>query len=1579
MRSISAIYNEFVKQTLLPVDWKQQLYVTLKSYKPEDIKTLEEHKMFVEALYKLRSYNAEDMKLNGKKFLDTIASLLAVGNDGLYSSDLRFIYELIQNVDDCEYANDEDCHLDIKFEYEPAPGRIILTYNETGFKPFNVFAITGIAEESKNISADKVEIGEKGIGFKSVFGVAKKVYIESGLFSFELHRDNFTVPIPIYDGYKPFLGTRLTIYPDSKHNAKAIHEQLLRQYEKKDAILNQNPILFLNKLTHLKMYYDGWRFIEFDVEKRDITSKDEIIFEDEVLVSVDMHSAFSGREIQHKSIITCRRYTMPITYGESECKSRYGEDIEFSERKHKLIAIFPMLEEKSFLNTGLLYSFLPTQIKISAPLVLHVPYKLDGSRQFVDQQGYNAWFRFTNQKLAYFLKKVYVDLAGRVKNEIIRYLPSDGAYFFKHDNDKVKCIQNPDLKATEIYKQNIFLCSDGTYADSKQVVSFERGFICENPDRIFELLDLDKKLFIPYSNDVDMSSYKVDVLKKVMESLFENGLNNGKNFAEIAYILDKLEQPIAYLDIIAEKSSITLSQTQVEVIASHKRILKSFVELSERYIERGKLPSLSFNGAWTPISEDSRMTIVDLVEAADLDEHFEKYVQSTKYKFIELPNKKSDFYLMGSNGIVLSKEEPLGSFGNLSAQFDPNNTFSSTLKIRQASDKLNNASESMSNVDYLKLLRGVRNSLVGAFGKKAYSSYISIINSAGSDKSRFLFELLQNADDCIYSKNVTPTLALKINQDVLLVSYNEMGFTKDNVRAITAVGESTKKLLLNGQDRAIGEKGVGFKSVFGVANSVDIHSNGFDFRLTSELPTVPEKISPISEIDGTLMEYKLKDKNIGKVFTEEKILYTCLCLRKLKRLSILGINVCIEDVDNTRIITIRGKKYKFERIIYSFDVEDEEAIAERNINQKSVSRHQYIACYIPPREFKYDKLTLYSGLPVSKVECNIPLVIDAPFELTTARDDVLESLWNDCVHNALYGAIINVIEAKKTDMKLDVLKYVHYQNQNGTISFPIFSKQYLNGFGWLEQLKTMEIIPLLGKDTFVRADQFKRIIPEIIAGVIGDSGNIGISGSIVDTRKKSQYIPLLELMGCKRLLADEEIAFFRANLSRYLDDKNQREVFYDYLVSRRGEYDNKNLSVNIRKLEIYPIRTASGYRFIEYADNIYTHASKVSTDDFLVLDTNVMSYEICQGILGASYRINQLSQEVYDAKYRKKIEDMITSDKPKKEIANFLLKEFMTNFEEFKKCKISLIGLLGEIPMEMASGKFNVGNKYINEHELILEGSLLKEMYVSEKYRPLAEFLGCTDILLIHYSDISYIFDEVSDTDIEDILSDFKYYIDILGGMIEDGILTDEQIEKFNLQFLVGTMDDKEDDYDEDFPGKRVTDIKRLKNHIEVMFINYPNPYVYKKRIVREPYSKVNNHVYTTAMYGSQYNKKKCFCQMCRMRVKKTYIERNTIQKKPKYGWNQMYLCLCLTCSKDFVYLRNNSIVWKNFINDILSVDVTNKSTVEIGIADRAIAFTATHLAEIQEIFRLEAEDQRDYTGEIIDVADEYEEDDDDI
>ena len=130
---------------------KKYLYNQLISMVPEDIQTIEEHKKFIALVGKLRQASMDDMELFGQKFLATLKSLLSVGEDGVYSNQLRFLYELIQNVDDCDYPDMSDCNLDIRFLYDKEPGRIILTYNEVGFTPENVFSITSIAEKSKNI------------------------------------------------------------------------------------------------------------------------------------------------------------------------------------------------------------------------------------------------------------------------------------------------------------------------------------------------------------------------------------------------------------------------------------------------------------------------------------------------------------------------------------------------------------------------------------------------------------------------------------------------------------------------------------------------------------------------------------------------------------------------------------------------------------------------------------------------------------------------------------------------------------------------------------------------------------------------------------------------------------------------------------------------------------------------------------------------------------------------------------------------------------------------------------------------------------------------------------------------------------------------------------------------------------------------------------------------------------------------------------------------------------------------------------------------------------------------------------
>ncbi|KAF5736629.1 hypothetical protein HS088_TW14G00776 [Tripterygium wilfordii] len=96
-----------------------------------------------------------------------------------------------------------------------------------------------------------------------------------------------------------------------------------------------------------------------------------------------------------------------------------------------------------------------------------------------------------------------------------------------------------------------------------------------------------------------------------------------------------------------------------------------------------------------------------------------------------------------------------------------------------------------------------------------------------SQDSHFLLELVQNADDNIYLENVEPTLTFILQESGIIVLNNEKGFSAENIRALCDVGNSTKKGSGAGY---IGQKGIGFKSVFRVTDAPEIHSNGFHVK-----------------------------------------------------------------------------------------------------------------------------------------------------------------------------------------------------------------------------------------------------------------------------------------------------------------------------------------------------------------------------------------------------------------------------------------------------------------------------------------------------------------------------------------------------------------------------------------------------------------------------------------------------------------------------------------------------------------------------------------------------------------------------
>lgn len=122
--------------------------------------------------------------------------------------------------------------------------------------------------------------------------------------------------------------------------------------------------------------------------------------------------------------------------------------------------------------------------------------------------------------------------------------------------------------------------------------------------------------------------------------------------------------------------------------------------------------------------------------------------------------------------------------------------------------------------------KGQRPSIETPEVRKLRNSLDLLAVSLYSSDVHFVMEVLQNADDNAYDEGIIPTLKFELFPHALVIFNNEKGFDVSNINAICNVGGSTKK----GRVGYIGQKGIGFKSVFAISDRPEVHSNGKDIN-----------------------------------------------------------------------------------------------------------------------------------------------------------------------------------------------------------------------------------------------------------------------------------------------------------------------------------------------------------------------------------------------------------------------------------------------------------------------------------------------------------------------------------------------------------------------------------------------------------------------------------------------------------------------------------------------------------------------------------------------------------------------------
>ncbi|MDP3977041.1 MAG: DUF3883 domain-containing protein [Pseudomonas sp.] len=323
-----------------------------------------------------------------------------------------------------------------------------------------------------------------------------------------------------------------------------------------------------------------------------------------------------------------------------------------------------------------------------------------------------------------------------------------------------------------------------------------------------------------------------------------------------------------------------------------------------------------------------------------------------------------------------------------------------------------------------------------------------------SKKSHFVLELVQNADDNHYASGVTPHLTLEVTPSRLVVVNNEVGFTEANVKAICSVGASSKSQQKSGY---IGEKGIGFKSVFIVSDAPEIHSNGFHFKFDRTVAgnllgyVVPHWCELPTELQPdctTIILPAAKTYEFGADTLVDLDACLLLFLNKLRQLTLLhnGQRVTYRREDKGELSNLSATRQsegggplsedmRYVRAELTFPMRDQFNDEKRlGIEQSTVVL-----------AFPVDTTGAAKPEPASHVFAFLPIrqmgfkfAIQADFILSSSREEVLtDRPWNKFLRAGVAEVFSSAVETFKKTEPL-ALSYLKYIPAEGEVVDPFF-------------------------------------------------------------------------------------------------------------------------------------------------------------------------------------------------------------------------------------------------------------------------------------------------------------------------------------------------------------------------------------------------------------------------------------------------------------------------------------------------------------------------------------------------------------
>ncbi|RGL16264.1 sacsin N-terminal ATP-binding-like domain-containing protein [Bacteroides uniformis] len=354
----------------------------------------------------------------------------------------------------------------------------------------------------------------------------------------------------------------------------------------------------------------------------------------------------------------------------------------------------------------------------------------------------------------------------------------------------------------------------------------------------------------------------------------------------------------------------------------------------------------------------------------------------------------------------------------------------------------------------------------------------AIMGDLYTETERFVFELLQNADDQPKEGSLV-YVNLKTLNETLLFLHSGKPFSEADVESISSIGDSTKKK----DSEKTGYKGIGFKSVFSDAETVFINSGNFSFAFdkhspvysdTDNMDEIPWQIKPIWEEKYRLpkevqneLQYFTSPVSIALQVGEEHVNnYNRIIPNLLSepRFALFLRNIgCIKysneggDVieikkeinDNVIIISSNDLEEKWVIQDYVIPIPPEtssemqnEKLIPAKLKEATKTKITFAAKIKDGEIVPLENSVLFTYLPTKVGNFNFPFLVNADFLTTASRESIhFKNVWNRFLFSKIGELLVEWTETL-TQFSNPLCMLPNIQNDEENILTSDFHKAY---------------------------------------------------------------------------------------------------------------------------------------------------------------------------------------------------------------------------------------------------------------------------------------------------------------------------------------------------------------------------------------------------------------------------------------------------------------------------------------------------------------------------------------------------------